>query len=181
MKAISALTTLAAVQKWDADPDRAAGDAARLRWRGRVRCPTCGAADPYWFETRRVYCCRKTHPRRQFTVKSGTILADSAIPIGTWLTAIWMLSRGRVTSYALADTLKLTQKSAWALLHRIEMAAGAITGRPQAFDRLARRILTATPADVAARERVYQRRQKRRRERLAALTQLTDNRGADQV
>src|SRR5258708_39010146 len=74
--------------------------------------------------TRRIWKCRATKCRKQFSVKVGTILNESPIGIEKWLTAMWLVSncRNGVSSYEIARDLGLTQKSAWFMLHRIREA-----------------------------------------------------------
>jgi hypothetical protein len=60
----------------------------------------------------------------QFSVKVGTIMEDSHIPLDKWLAAFWLLSSAKngISSYEVARGLRLTQKSAWFLNHRIRLA-----------------------------------------------------------
>ncbi len=62
--------------------------------------------------------------KKQFSVKVGTIFEDSAIPLDKWLTAMWLLAncKNGISSYELADAIKVTQRSAWFMLHRIRYA-----------------------------------------------------------
>ena len=61
--------------------------------------------------------------RKQFTVKVGTIFEDSPIGLDKWLCAMWMIAncKNAVSSYEIARD-KITEKSAWFLLHRIRYA-----------------------------------------------------------
>jgi hypothetical protein len=54
-------------------------------------------------------------------VKAGTILEDSAIGLGKWMVAVWMVSNCEdgVSSYEIARTVGVTQKTAWLMLRRI--------------------------------------------------------------
>ncbi len=74
--------------------------------------------------SRRVWECKTRHPKHQFSVKVGTIFEDSPITLDKWLTAVWMLvnCKNGVSSYEIARDLKVTQKSAWFMLHRIRRA-----------------------------------------------------------
>lgn len=107
------------------DPDRAFSEMVKLRWSdGVVRCPTCGSHDISFTRPRRLWQCKNQHPRRQFSVKVGSIMEDSAIGVDKWLLAIWVLTNAErgVSSYKLARLIGLTQKSAWFMLHRIRLA-----------------------------------------------------------
>ena len=68
--------------------------------------------------------CAVHHDRRQFTLKTGTIMEDSPLGLDKWLTAMWLVASNRngVSSWELHRALKVTQKSAWFMLHRIRLA-----------------------------------------------------------
>lgn len=117
--------TLQAAIVYFSDPDRALAYMVTRRWRdGNVICPTCGADGVRFIATRRMFECKNEHPRKQFSVKVGTIMEDSAIPLDKWLTAMWMMAncKNGVSSYELHRTLGVTQKSAWFMVHRIRLS-----------------------------------------------------------
>jgi len=124
------LTLLEAVQFF-ADPDRALRFMVDVRWPNGVTCPTCGASDVTFLKTRRLWKCRNTHPKRQFSVKVGTVMEDSAISLEKWLPAMWMIAncKNGISSYELARDLKVTQKTAWFMLHRIRLAMQEGSGK----------------------------------------------------
>lgn len=68
--------------------------------------------------------CKANHPRKQFSVKEGTIFEDSPLSLDKWLVAAWMIAncKNGVSSYEIARALGITQKSAWFMLHRIRTA-----------------------------------------------------------
>jgi hypothetical protein len=57
-------------------------------------------------------------------VKVGTIFEDSPVPLDKWLVAVWLVvnCKNGISSYEIARDLKVTQKSAWFMLHRIRAA-----------------------------------------------------------
>ena len=116
--------TLAEAIIYFADADNALQYLAAKRWPKGVTCPHCNAAEPMFLKTRRIWKCRATKCRKQFSVKVGTILNESAIGIDKWLTAMWLVSncRNGVSSYEIARDLGVTQKTAWFMLHRIREA-----------------------------------------------------------
>ncbi|MGB8030838.1 MAG: IS1595 family transposase [Terracidiphilus sp.] len=61
---------------------------------------------------------------KQFSVKTGSIFEDSPISLDKWLTAVWLTvnCKNGISSHELAKHLKVTQKSAWFMLHRIREA-----------------------------------------------------------
>src|SRR3954469_13835348 len=99
-----------------------------LRWAdGVVECPTCGSRNVGFLPSRNVFQCRHRHPRRQFSIKVGTIFEDSPIGLEKWLPAAWMIvnDKNGISSYELHRALGVTQKTAWFMLHRIRLAMQA--------------------------------------------------------
>jgi transposase-like protein len=99
---------------------------ALRRWPdGEVICPVCNSDSVSAFNSnRKTWKCASHHPKREFSVKVGTIYEDSPISLDKWLTATWMLTncKNGVSSYEIARDLKVSQKSAWFMLHRIRLA-----------------------------------------------------------
>jgi transposase-like protein len=107
-----------------ADADNCLKFVVARRWPNGVKCPTCGSRKVRFLSTRRMWECKSKHPRKQFSVKVGTIFEDSALPLNKWLIAIWMVAncKNGVSSYEIGRALGVTQKSAWFMLHRIRLA-----------------------------------------------------------
>lgn len=103
-------------------------DAARewfeaIVWNGERCCGHCGSVKtkeashktmPYW--------C--TDCRKYFSVKTGTALASSKVPLRKWAFAVYLYltSLKGVSSMKLHRDLKVSQKTAWFMLHRIREA-----------------------------------------------------------
>ena len=107
-------------------------EAARLyleatRWPEFVSCPLCGSLDkigrlegqsmgPGWW-----FCgaCKE-----KFTVRVGTVMERSHIPLHKWLLAFRLMASSKkgVSAHQLHRTLGITYKSAWFLAHRIRLA-----------------------------------------------------------
>jgi transposase-like protein len=107
------------------NPDNCIDYIAIRRWPNGVICPVCGSTKVSAFNpTRRTWKCGSHHPKREFSVKVGTIYEDSPISLDKWLTATWMLTscKNGVSSYEIARDVKVTQKSAWFMLQRIRLA-----------------------------------------------------------
>jgi transposase-like protein len=118
-------TTLVEAIRYFGDPDICLEYMISIRWPdGIVVCPTCGRDDVNFLASRRVWQCRSKHSKRQFSIKVGTIFEDSPIGLDKWLAAIWMISAAKngVSSYEIARSIGVTQKSAWFMLHRIRLA-----------------------------------------------------------
>ncbi|MGA7258502.1 MAG: IS1595 family transposase [Terracidiphilus sp.] len=95
------------------------------RWPdGKVICPGCGSESVSFNAERRTWKCSSHHAKREFSIKVGTIMEDSAIPLSKWLTTMWMVTncKNGVSSYEIARSVKVSQKSAWFMLHRIRLA-----------------------------------------------------------
>src|SRR5216684_4569392 len=116
--------TLIEAVRFYADPDHCQAVMIEARWPKGVTCPTCGARDPRYISTRRLWECKTKHPRRQFSAKVGTIFEDSALPLEKWLPAVWLIANAKngISSYEIHRALGVTQKSAWFMMHRIRLA-----------------------------------------------------------
>jgi transposase-like protein len=98
-----------------------------VRWPDGVYCPFCGSLDgikplggesmgPGWF-----YC---TACQDKFTVRVGSVLERSHIPIHKWLLAFRLMASSKkgISAHQLHRTLGITYKSAWFMAHRIREA-----------------------------------------------------------
>lgn len=94
------------------------------RWPNGVICPRCGSSNVGFVASRRIWQCKTRHDHAQFTVKTGTIMEDSPLGLDKWLPAMWMIASNRngISSWELHRALKVTQKTAWFMLHRIRLA-----------------------------------------------------------
>src|SRR5271166_95967 len=107
-----------------ANPDNCIDYLAIRRWPdSRVLCPSCGSDKVKFNPARRLWQCSSHHSKRQFSIKVGTVMEDSAIPLEKWLTATWLVTncKNGISSYEIARDVKVTQKSAWFMLHRIRL------------------------------------------------------------
>jgi transposase-like protein len=96
---------------------------AELKWGKRgPKCPRCQGQRLSFLQTRLLWKCLDC--KKQFSVKVGTIFEDSPIGLDKWLCAMWMLGncKNGVSSYEIGRALKVTQKTAWFMLHRIRYA-----------------------------------------------------------
>lgn len=109
----------------DAFPDeQACVDHLRsIRWRDGEFCPHCGSGRVYHFSDRKTFKCGECKAR--FSIKVGTIFEDTKLPLRKWFMAIWLITNHPkgIASTTLAKDLKITQKSAWFVLHRLRHAA----------------------------------------------------------
>jgi len=96
---------------------------SNIRWgAGDKACNRCGSLNVYGLRTRPVFKCRDC--KKQFSIKVGTIMQDSPLPITKWVPAIWMVvnCKNGISSCEMARALDITQKSAWHMNHRIRQA-----------------------------------------------------------
>ena len=97
------------------------------RWRNGRVCAKCESAEtretknakpmPYWCKACRSY----------FSVKTGTVMQASNIPLRKWAIAICQMTSSLkgVSSMKLHRDLGISQKSAWHMARRIREAAAA--------------------------------------------------------
>jgi transposase-like protein len=94
------------------------------RWPNGVTCPTCGSQSVYFDSSRDGWECKTRHPKRKFTLKTGTIFEDSPLGFDKWLPAMWLIAncKNGVSSWELHRAIGVTQKTAWFMLQRIRLA-----------------------------------------------------------
>lgn len=91
------------------------------RWAGEVTCPHCGSLSVATVKSMKPMPYRCRDCRQHFSVRTGTVLAESRLPLHKWLMAIYMMTTARkgIPSTQMARELGITQKSAWFLAQRI--------------------------------------------------------------
>lgn len=117
------IKTLQAAIQYFSDEQVCVDTVAADRWPdGKPECPVCGGVEHYYLAARRVWKCKAC--KKQFSVKVGTVMEDSPIPLSKWLLAMWMLGncRNGVSSYEIHRAIGVSQKSAWFMLQRIRLA-----------------------------------------------------------
>jgi transposase-like protein len=94
-----------------------------IRWANGAFCPHCGSTKVYDFSDKRTHKCGDC--RQRFSIKVGTIFEDTKLPLRKWFAAIWLITSNKkgIASTQLAKDIKITQKSAWFVLHRLRHAA----------------------------------------------------------
>lgn len=119
------------------------------RWQGAITCPFCEHDRIYDLKgVNKRFKCGACH--KHFTAKAGTIFEDSKIPLRKWFAALYLIVSHRkgVSSYQLARDLKLTQKTAWFLGHRIRHAL-----KQGSFDRPMQAIVEADETFVGGKNK----------------------------
>jgi transposase-like protein len=92
-----------------------------LRWPEGTQCPR-DQKRATWLGKQKVWECNSCH--YQFTVRVGTVLQDSKLPLTKWLIAAFLISESKkgMSANQLRRTLGTTYKTAWYLSHRIRTA-----------------------------------------------------------
>ncbi len=115
--------TLTEAIKFFANPQNCVDAVAAMRWPdGKPTCPNCGGQEHYWLATQWRWKCKAC--KKQFSVKVGTVFEDSPLSLDKWLVTLWMLvnCKNGISSYEVAATIGVTQKSAWFMLQRLRKA-----------------------------------------------------------
>lgn len=91
------------------------------RWGDAPVCGHCGCVDVSECKDHKPMAYRCKGCRKHFSVRTGTVLAESRLPLLKWLLAIYMLTSARkgIPSTQMARELGVTQKTAWFLAQRI--------------------------------------------------------------
>lgn len=91
------------------------------RWGDYPQCPHCLSHNTARVKNAKPMPHRCRDCRKHFSVRTGTVMERSKIPLHKWLMAIWMLHTARksVSSIQMAKELGISQQAAWFLQHRI--------------------------------------------------------------
>lgn len=93
-----------------------------IRWpNGERHCPRCGSLKTSAVKGEKPMPYHCTECREYFSVKTGTVMQSSKVPLQKWVIAIYLLSTSLkgVSSMKLHRDLGVTQKTAWALAQKI--------------------------------------------------------------
>lgn len=120
MQKIETLSTFQFFQKFP-DEEAARKFLETRRWGNEPVCGHCGSVNVTECKDHKPMAYRCKDCRAHFSVRTGTVLAESRLPLLKWLLAIYMLTSARkgIPSTQMARELGITQKSAWFLAQRI--------------------------------------------------------------
>ena len=92
-----------------------------LRWKDGRYCPYCGSLDTRIERNEKPMPYRCRDCREHFSVKSGTVMRHSKVPLRKWVIAIYLMSTSLkgVSSMKLHRELGVTQKTAWMMAQKI--------------------------------------------------------------
>ena len=95
-----------------------------IRWADGRMCPHCASTEtkPVPNDNPMPYHCSVC--RKYFSVKTGTVMQSSNLPLRKWVIGFYLLSTNLkgVSSMKLHRDLKVTQKTAWMMAQRIRQA-----------------------------------------------------------
>lgn len=93
-----------------------------VRWTEGRHCPHCDSTNTATCAKPQPYRCRDC--RKHFSVKTGTVMQSSKLPVKKWLYAMYLMSVSKkgLSSCQLARELGIAQEAAWRLGHKIREA-----------------------------------------------------------
>jgi len=108
--------------RYFSDPIICLDAVSKAKWPNGPECPRCQCKKVSFIQSRMLWTCMGC--RKQFSVKVGTIFEDSPIGLDKWLVAMWLLAncKNGVSSYKVSRALRVTQRTAWFMLHRLRYA-----------------------------------------------------------
>jgi transposase-like protein len=94
-----------------------------IRWPNGVKCPRDGYGAT-WIATRNVWECNRRSCGYQFTVRVGSVLQDSKLPLWKWFVAVFLMieSKKGISANQVRRMAGVSYKTAWFLTHRIRQA-----------------------------------------------------------
>ncbi len=117
------ITLMDAVKRFDTE-EKAEAWFIEQRWPNGVACPHCGSVKVAEIANRKPMPFRCKDCRKHFSIKTGTLLHSSNLPLSKWAIAFYLYSthlKG-VSSMKLHRVLGIGQKAAWYMGHRIRGA-----------------------------------------------------------
>ena len=95
-----------------------------VQWNGTPQCSHCEGTKKITIAKSKRYTYWCGPCRKHFTVRTGTVMESSKLPVRLWAITMYavMTARKGISSLQLSKELGITQKSAWFLLHRVREA-----------------------------------------------------------
>src|SRR5579871_4427976 len=103
------------------------------RWGDTPCCPKCGETNVYQMmsgkERNKDYRWRCRGCKAMYTVRTGTPLEETRLPLKVWVFAIWKAASGKkgYSALQLSREMEITHKSALFVLRRIRHGLGEVT------------------------------------------------------
>ena len=113
-------------QLFEMFPDNAAAEKwfEVWRWSGEVNCPRCGSSKVSVRKSRKPMPFHCKSCRKYFSVRIGTPMEASNIPMQKWAIGIFLFTTNLkgISSMKLHRDLDISQPAAWFMLHRLREA-----------------------------------------------------------
>jgi transposase-like protein len=111
--------------------EAALAHAEASRWGGEPSCPHCGSLRVRRMEGKTqagMFLCNDC--RDKFTVRTGSVMERSHVPLHKWLLAFHLLAASKkgMSAKQMERMLGVTYKTAWFLMHRVREAMDGATG-----------------------------------------------------
>ena len=115
------------IQLYDMFPDESTAEQwfENIYWpEGKRHCGKCGSANTYEVKNRKPVPYRCRDCKSYFSVRTGTALDGTNLPLRKWAIAtyLYVTNLKGVSSMKLHRDLKVTQKTAWFMMHRLRTA-----------------------------------------------------------
>jgi len=102
------------------------------RWGGSPACPRCGDMDVYMMmsgeKRNKDYRWRCRGCKQMYTVRTGTPLEETRLPLRVWCYAIWKAAASKkgISALQFAREMEITHKSALFVMRRIRHGLGEV-------------------------------------------------------
>ncbi len=95
---------------------------AKVRWSKGFSFQACGHTGHCHLKGRDVYQCNRC--KRQVSLTSGTLFAETKLPLHTWFLAIYLLTQHKngISALALRRQLGVSYNTAWLRKHKLMQA-----------------------------------------------------------
>ena len=89
------------------------------RWPSGFVCPVCGHTHHCLLHTHQLYQCYRCH--HQTSLTSGTIFADTKLPLTTWFLAMYLVTQNKngISALELKRQLGVNYVTAWSIKHKL--------------------------------------------------------------
>lgn len=117
------MTIIELVQMFDTE-EKAEAWFIEQRWPDGITCPKCNGKDTARVASRKPQPFRCRSCGKYFSVKTGTLMHSSNIPLSKWAMAFYLFTvnlKG-ISSIRLGEALGVSQATAWYMGHRIRAA-----------------------------------------------------------
>ena len=124
------ISLIEAVKMFDTE-EKAEAWFVEQRWVDGAICPHCGSVNIATIANRKPQPYRCRDCRKHFSVKTGTLLHSSNIPLSKWAIAFYLFNTGikGVSSMKLHRDLGIGQKAAWYMGQRIREMWNPVSDR----------------------------------------------------